>query len=991
MKNKSNCLNPKHFFVILLSVFLLITFSGIPDSAAILGPVHVEMNITAERLGASRANSATSFKIYMRLNENIEVNDWIKVWFPIDEASCNPEDICDGPLEIKGEGLEHPRFVPNEKYFEKYPESDEKEFTKLYEILDEYTAEARFYECSDCDDIEGKCRIVQDPSGLGCWIMGTVLPILPKDDQERFYRINQLEYLTSIGYSPCGACGQGGLKLIQTWNERSLQANSTVSVDAWRQGYNPIDYNISKRTGIITPATPGRYRLKIATKAEPTPVESDSFVLPCSEITKPLFTYERYAKKEYGTYSIDFGVGEGGALDKGRSKIALDFPECVNIKKGYSLYKHFSVNGVQRNYKDSVFEFDEKNNIVSFISPVDIDNMGHVTITIDGKLFENSCEEPFTVFVSTSSEPEFIESTPLEITIIEPYLVEISNIFLSNYRATMPTSFEFTLVPDLDVKVNSGDEIEIRLPEGTILPENPGIEKIKSSPNKITNIRIDDSTVFLTFDEDFKYPIQNTITFEEDFGIINTNKPDIYKLEVKISGSEKVSYSEPFTIQTPPLITELKLLDPDEPDGCGGWYRTPPVLSLKCRNPDAKIRLWYDDDPLDKAIVYSGPKRLHPGSQRPIIHFQAIYGDELEEPQSMQLFIDTVPPAIKTMQPGDEVVYTSKDSFTITGKRDFIEMLTNGGPSHQVADGVLIKVNDGEYTQIIEPEIFAVADRDSVESEWEHEVELVEGENIVTILGRDQACNEETWVRTIIRDTTVPYLELFGLVEGERVERESPIRFRVKSESDAIVYINKEIASIEKDLGDGTSIFYVDLVVPKHDTSITIHAESIDKANNSNSIMAIYWINYTPIRLKLWINSAKFFKNDEQISDLDPMPTTKSPPLPKALGGNTYMPVRSVLEAIGADIEWIGDERRVDIKLGDVSLQLWIDNPIAKINGLDKKIVSADGKTQLYPTIVNDRTMLPLRFAVETVGADVNWIADEQAIEIVYPSDTVGD
>ncbi|MEZ4812151.1 MAG: hypothetical protein R2883_01440 [Caldisericia bacterium] len=54
------------------------------------------MNIIGERLGRARANSATSFKIYMRLNENIEVNDWIKVWFPIDEASCNPEDICDG-------------------------------------------------------------------------------------------------------------------------------------------------------------------------------------------------------------------------------------------------------------------------------------------------------------------------------------------------------------------------------------------------------------------------------------------------------------------------------------------------------------------------------------------------------------------------------------------------------------------------------------------------------------------------------------------------------------------------------------------------------------------------------------------------------------------------------------------------------------------------------------------------------------------------------
>ncbi|MEZ4812150.1 MAG: stalk domain-containing protein [Caldisericia bacterium] len=33
-----------------------------------------------------------------------------------------------------------------------------------------------------------------------------------------------------------------------------------------------------------------------------------------------------------------------------------------------------------------------------------------------------------------------------------------------------------------------------------------------------------------------------------------------------------------------------------------------------------------------------------------------------------------------------------------------------------------------------------------------------------------------------------------------------------------------------------------------------------------------------------------------------------------------------------------------------------------------------------YPTIVNGRTMLPLRFACEALKADVNWIAAEQAI-----------
>ncbi|MEZ4812159.1 MAG: stalk domain-containing protein [Caldisericia bacterium] len=406
---------------------------------------------------------------------------------------------------------------------------------------------------------------------------------------------------------------------------------------------------------------------------------------------------------------------------------------------------------------------------------------------------------------------------------------------------------------------------------------------------------------------------------------------------------------------------------------------------LKCRNPDAKIRLWYDDDPLDKAIVYQDQKRLHPGSQRPIIHFQAIYGDEIES-QRVQLFLDTVPPAIKNhTTPSDEVVYTNKDSFTITVRRDFIEMLTNGGPSHQVADGVYISNNHGEYIEILEPTIFNVFNPEGIAQEWEHEVELVEGENIITILGRDQACNEETWTRKIIKDTAPPEIEIVEPVEGKEFEAYEFITVKVKTEVGSKVYIDTNVANMTVESIDGFAFYQTKIEL--EDTDKDIRIEVIDKAGNKSSkVLTVKVKHENSTRLKLWLNSEKFFKNGEQMVDLDPMPTTQSPPLPSGLEGNTYMPVRAVYEALGATVGWDGNERRVDATLGDIKVQLWIDNPVAKINGLNKRIVSADGKTPLYPTIVNNRTMLPLRFAIESVGAEANWIADEQAIEIVYPS-----
>jgi len=38
------------------------------------------------------------------------------------------------------------------------------------------------------------------------------------------------------------------------------------------------------------------------------------------------------------------------------------------------------------------------------------------------------------------------------------------------------------------------------------------------------------------------------------------------------------------------------------------------------------------------------------------------------------------------------------------------------------------------------------------------------------------------------------------------------------------------------------------------------------------------------------------------------------------------------------------------------------------------------------PIIINDRTMLPLRFVAESLGCDVGWVNDTRTITITYQS-----
>lgn len=66
-------------------------------------------------------------------------------------------------------------------------------------------------------------------------------------------------------------------------------------------------------------------------------------------------------------------------------------------------------------------------------------------------------------------------------------------------------------------------------------------------------------------------------------------------------------------------------------------------------------------------------------------------------------------------------------------------------------------------------------------------------------------------------------------------------------------------------------------------------------------------------------------------------------------------------------------------------LELWIDNPTAKINGVDTPIDAYN--SEVTPIIVPPgRTMLPLRFIVEALGCQVNYYATEQSIEVIYPA-----
>jgi hypothetical protein len=74
----------------------------------------------------------------------------------------------------------------------------------------------------------------------------------------------------------------------------------------------------------------------------------------------------------------------------------------------------------------------------------------------------------------------------------------------------------------------------------------------------------------------------------------------------------------------------------------------------------------------------------------------------------------------------------------------------------------------------------------------------------------------------------------------------------------------------------------------------------------------------------------------------------------------------------------------VTISLNATVLELWIGKNQARVNGRYVLIDATNAK--VVPLIVSGRTMLPVRFVAEQLGADVQWEAATKTITITGPA-----
>ena len=190
------------------------------------------------------------------------------------------------------------------------------------------------------------------------------------------------------------------------------------------------------------------------------------------------------------------------------------------------------------------------------------------------------------------------------------------------------------------------------------------------------------------------------------------------------------------------------------------------------------------------------------------------------------------------------------------------------------------------------------------------------------------------------------------------------------------VSVNQSMVSISTD-----GMFKATVSLSKGVNKIIIDA--IDNAGNESSkTITIIYKKSRPkktIIINLQIDNPFMVVNGVQ-QEIDPGRDTEPVIIPK--WNRTVVPIRAIVEALGGTIQWFSSTRSIVIDFNEKEVSMQIGNNTAIVNGTPKII--DPNNHDVKPIIINDRTMLPLRFVAESLGCKVGWDPDTRTITITY-------
>ncbi|MBQ2679123.1 MAG: copper amine oxidase N-terminal domain-containing protein [Firmicutes bacterium] len=102
---------------------------------------------------------------------------------------------------------------------------------------------------------------------------------------------------------------------------------------------------------------------------------------------------------------------------------------------------------------------------------------------------------------------------------------------------------------------------------------------------------------------------------------------------------------------------------------------------------------------------------------------------------------------------------------------------------------------------------------------------------------------------------------------------------------------------------------------------------------------------------------------------------------PQIINDRLMVPMRAIFEKLDAEVDYIAEEKAVVSRKGDKVIRFVINSDYMEIaeGGSDARKVELDAPA----TIIDGRTLVPLRAVAESFGYDVQWYGDTKTVQII--------
>lgn len=121
--------------------------------------------------------------------------------------------------------------------------------------------------------------------------------------------------------------------------------------------------------------------------------------------------------------------------------------------------------------------------------------------------------------------------------------------------------------------------------------------------------------------------------------------------------------------------------------------------------------------------------------------------------------------------------------------------------------------------------------------------------------------------------------------------------------------------------------------------------------------------------------------------EVDPGRSTK----PVVVSNRTLVPVRTIVENMGGTVNWVPQRQEVTVTVDDKIVTMIIGSDKAYIETIHAatpstpaKWVKQFQKLDVPARAVNGRTMVPIRFVTESLGASVDWNESKKTVTIKF-------